>query len=114
MDDFAREMEALFLRFIHVEDASETMDVMHPERLRGKWWGWFVHEDALALDAGYVPDWPVEFQGIKTSREEATNAAIGYIWKCRGDLVQQCRDEASKGRAYRRQIAEGRSGMAIQ
>ena len=114
MSDLHAEIEALFLRFIYIEDAVETMDIMSAEKYRGEYFRWFVHEDALALEMGYKPDFGVEFQGTKDSREAAVNAAIGYIWACRRDLVAQCKKEASAGRAYRKQRAEGGSGMAIQ
>ena len=114
MSDLHAEIEALFLRFIYIEDAVETMDIMSAEKYRGKYFRWIVHDDALALEMGYRPDFGIEFQGTKESREAAMNAAIGYIWKCRPDLVAQCKKEAAAGRAYRKQIAEGGSGMAIQ
>lgn len=114
MNDLRAETEALFQHFIYIEDAVETMDIMNVEKYRGEYFRWFVHEDALALEMGYKPTFGVEFQGTKNSREAAMNAAIGYIWKCRPDLVAQCKKEAAAGRAYRKQIAEGGSGMAIR
>ena len=115
MSDMKQEIEALFMRFIYIEDAVETMEyIVYAERHSGKYFRWFVHDDALALEMGYRPSFGVEFQGTKESREAALNAAIGYIWKCRSDLVEQCEKEASAGRAYRKQVAEGGSGMAIR
>lgn len=115
MSDMKQEIEALFLHFIHVEDATEQMDNFEAaERLKGQRWGWIVHDDASALHMGYRPTFGLKYQGVKPTQQEAMNAAIGYIWLCRHDLVAQCKKEAGAGRAYRKQVAEGGSGVAIQ
>lgn len=115
MSDMKQELEALFMHFIHVEDASFEMNSVRPlDELEGRWWGWIVHDDASALQMGYRPSFGVEYQGVKSTEKDAVDAAVGYIWLCRPDLVAQCKKEAAAGRAYRKQVAEGGSGMAIQ
>lgn len=112
-DEFKLEMEALFMSFIFVEDATNQMDdLARAKELEGQRWGWLV--DLKAADL-YVmkPSLGVQYQGIHQTSDAATEAAISFIWGGRRDIVEECKRELSKGRAYRTSRAMGGSGMSI-
>lgn len=114
MSDFVKELDSFFMHFIHVEDATYRLkDYEARQRLKGKRWGWLVNDDASALHGGWKPAFDVEYMGIKNSEKEAVDAAVGYVWAARQDIVDACKRELALSRQYRRQREEGKSGMAV-
>ena len=105
MSDYAKEIEPFFMNFIHVEDASVNLGRKNAERLAGQRWGWLVDDEACALRGGWEPSQGVEYMGIKATEQAAIDAAVGYIWKCRSDIVRWCKEELWETRRYQKRIA---------